>query len=283
MKRLGIMIRYVLAAVVALSLFSCNFGSGCNGSQDVAAADSLYKTVYVDSMKVTWIKDNAGDKLMPRSLFVSAPDSVFEQLSLQNGVPSSISMFLLEKDGKKILFDTGMGAYDSGLVPGLAALGLEPSDITHLYLTHFHADHIGGMISGDSAVFANAEVYASKKEYEAWMAMPAEQNALVVKIMGLYEPRLHLFDFGEVLPGDVETISATGHTPGHTVFRSGKLLVIGDLMHGAALQVPYPEYCAEYDMNKDEAIATRMRIMQYAKDNDLTVVGMHLPAPGFLR
>lgn len=54
-------------------------------------------------------------------------------------------------------------------------------------------------------------------------------------------------------------------------------------MHGAALQVPYPEYCAEYDMNKDEAIATRMRIMQYAKDNDLTVVGMHLPAPGFLR
>lgn len=103
---------------------------------------------------------------------------------------------------------------------------------------------------GDSVVFLNAEVYASKVEYDAWMAMPAERKAQVVKTMDAYKERLHLFEFGDTLPGNVVAMEAVGHTPGHTVFQSGKLLVIGDLIHGAALQLEHPEYCASYDMDK---------------------------------
>lgn len=243
--------------------------------------DSLLATLTLDSMKVTWIRDNASPRLMPRTLFPDATDALMNSLSLQEGIPASVSTFLIECDGKRMLFDTGVGAPDSRMMEGLKSLNVKPEDIDCLFLTHFHGDHIGGMMKGDSVVFPNAEVYASKVEYDAWMAMPAERKAQVVKTMDAYKERLHLFEFGDTLPGNVVAMEAVGHTPGHTVFQSGKLLVIGDLIHGAALQLEHPEYCASYDMDKEAAVKARKYFLQYAKDNQLTMAGMHLPAPAF--
>jgi len=243
--------------------------------------DSLLATLTLDGMKVTWIRDNASPRLMPRTLFPDATDALMDSLSLQEGIPASVSTFLIECDGKRMLFDTGVGAPDSRMMEGLKSLNVKPEDIDCLFLTHFHGDHIGGMLKGDSVVFPNAEVYASKVEYDAWMAMPAERKAQVVKTMDAYKERLHLFEFGDTLPGNVVAMEAVGHTPGHTVFQSGKLLVIGDLIHGAALQLEHPEYCASYDMDKEAAVKARKYFLQYAKDNQLTMAGMHLPAPAF--
>ena len=99
--------------------------------------------------------------------------------------------------------------------------------------------------------------------------------------MDAYKSRLHLFEFGDTLPGNIVTMNAVGHTPGHTVFQAGKLLVIGDLIHGAAFQIEHPEICASFDMDKEAAVKSRKQYLQYAKDNRLTMAGMHLPAPAF--
>ena len=109
------------------------------------------------------------------------------------------STFLVESDSIRILFDTGRGASDSRLIKALQEQGLSPDDIEFIYLTHFHGDHIGGMLKNDSVVFPNARVYASRVEYEAWLGMPAEKNALVVKTMDAYRDNLHLFEFGDTL------------------------------------------------------------------------------------
>ena len=243
--------------------------------------DSLLATLTLDGMKVTWIRDNASPRLMPRTLFPDATDALMDSLSFQEGIPASVSTFLIECAGKQMLFDTGVGAPDSRMMESLKSLNVKPEDIDCLFLTHFHGDHIGGMMKGDSVVFPNAEVYASKVEYDAWMAMPAERKAQVVKTMDAYKERLHLFEFGGTFSGNVVAMEAVGHTPGHTVFQSGKLLVIGDLIHGAALQLEHPEYCASYDMDKEAAVKARKYFLQYAKDNQLTMAGMHLPAPAF--
>ena len=220
---------------------------------------------------------------MPRTLFADAPDSLVSSLGLENGIPSSVSTFLMEKkDSYVMLFDTGNGAPDSRLMDGLAQMGLSPADVRYLYLTHFHGDHIGGMMRADTVVFPNAEVYASKVEYDAWMQMPDEQKALVVKTMEAYKNRLHLFQFGDTLPGGVVALEAVGHTPGHTVFQAGKILVVGDLMHGVALQKEHPEFCASYDRDKEASVATRKRILKYVRDNGLTMAGMHFLAPGII-
>lgn len=43
---------------------------------------------------------------------------------------------------------------------------------------------------GDSVVFPDAEVYASKVEYDAWLKMPADRNAASVENDDAYKDRL---------------------------------------------------------------------------------------------
>ena len=274
---------YILMFVLSACSGNSKKATG-NASRTDSATTELpgIKTLNLDGIKITWIQDNAEERLMPRTLFADAPDSIINKLALQNGIPSSVSTFLVETEGCRILFDTGLGAPDSRLTEGLKALGIAPTDVQYLYLTHFHGDHIGGMMKGDSIIFPNAEVYASKAEYEAWMKMPEKQKAQAVKTMDSYKKQLHLFEFGDTLPGKITALSAVGHTPGHTVFQTGKLLIIGDLMHGAALQTVYPQFCASFDSDKEKSAEARKHFLKYAKENGLTLAGMHLPAPAFM-
>lgn len=70
------------------------------------------------------------------------------------------------------------------------------------------------------------------------------------------------------------------HTPGHTVFQKDSILVVGDLVHGGALQLVHPEYNAAYDMDAEAARQSRCRILDYARTHRLRIYGMHLPGPG---
>ncbi|OWV14118.1 MBL fold metallo-hydrolase [Fibrobacter sp. UWB5] len=253
---------------------------------EAANVVQVAKTIKLaNGASVTWIQDNQGEKLNPRSLFSDASDSLFASLNLPDGIPASVSVFLLQVDGKNILFDAGLGAFGGQMLDRLAALDVTPDKIDLIYLTHFHVDHIAGMIAKDSAgkdvkVFNNATVYAGKVEYDAWMN-DIPKNDLQKVVMGMYKDKLHLFAFGDSLPHGVLALDAVGHTPGHTAFQISNLLVIGDLMHGYALQKDHPEINSNYDMDKEKSIESRKRIMQYARDNKLTMAGMHLPPPGF--
>lgn len=281
MKTIGLTASLLFASFLTMS--SC--GNGPKQSQAGKVSESVQgvKTMTMeDGLQVTWIQDNASERLMPRFLFAAAPDSLFESLSLQGGIPSTVSTFLLQSKEGPILFDAGLGQADSRLIAGLASIGIAPEDVKYIYLTHFHGDHIGGLMKEDTAVFPHAEIYASQLEYDAWMAMPDEKKSQVVRTMDAYKDRLHLFGFGDTLPGGVAAIEAIGHTPGHTVYQAGKLLVVGDLMHGTALQLPHPEFCASYDMEPGQAVKTRREVLDYARKNALTMAGMHFPAPAFL-
>ena len=252
---------------------------------EAASVVQVAKTIKLaNGASVTWIQDNRGEKLNPRSLFSDASDSLFASLNLPDGIPASVSTFLLKIDGKNILFDAGLGAFGGQTLDRLAALDVTPDKIDLIYLTHFHVDHIAGMIAKDSAgkdvkVFNNATVYAGKVEYDAWMN-DIPKNDLQKAVMGIYKDKLHLFAFGDSLPQGVLALDAVGHTPGHTAFQISNLLVIGDLMHGYALQKDHPEINSNYDMDKEKSIESRKRLMQYARDNKLTMAGMHLPPPG---
>lgn len=234
--------------------------------------------------KVTWIRDNAKERIMNNSLFVGADSTKINEWSPQGGAPASVSVVLVESEGKRILVDTGNGVADSLMLPGLASIGVKPEDIDYLYITHFHGDHLGGMMNGEQVVFPNAQVYVSTLEYDAWMTSPAleKRREQAAKIMGAYQERLHKFSFGETLPGNVLAIDAVGHTPGHTAYLVDKCLIIGDLLHGAALQIPHPELCATFDMDREKAVETRKRLLAEAKSKGFVLTGMHLPEPGFI-
>lgn len=205
---------------------------------------SMQEHITLGHIEATAIQDNASPHFMPPDLFPEAGDSLIAALNLNDGIPSSMSAFWVTNDSISILFDTGMGGPQSQLLPRLKSLGISPEEVDYIYLTHFHGDHIGGLMRGDTVVFPNAQLYASKAEYDAWLDMEAG-NGPATKTMNAYNDRLHLFAFGDTLPGQVVALAAIGHTPGHTVYRVGDLLIVGDIIHGAALQIPHPPNCAQ--------------------------------------
>lgn len=284
------MTRFLMAAAVAAMMVSCGGQSAPKAeaadAEEPAVAEELAKfdnmeTRMIGDLKVTWIQDNLAPRKMAAELF-GTPEELVKELNAADGFDASMSTFLVETDGKKILFDTGNGNEDSQLLPNLAKLGIQPADIDVLAITHMHGDHIGGMMKGEEVVFPNAQVYMTLLEHDFYMGQPADKAGSQQAVIAAYKDRLHLIQYGETIPGGFEALDAKGHTPGHVVFKNGKCLIIGDLMHGAALQVNHPEYSARFDNNTDDAVAARKKFMEMARNEGLVMCGMHLPAPAFM-
>lgn len=261
--------------------------SVANENTTAPEARAVTKTITLtDGSTVTWIQDNAGEKLNPRDLFSDASDSLYNSLNLPNGIPATVSTYLLKSQGEYVLFDAGLGAFGGQMLNHLQELNISPDSITKIYLTHLHVDHINGLVNktdtGFEKVFKNAAVYVGQVEKDAWFN-DIKDNGLAVGILNTYSDSLKLFAFGDTLPHNVIAMDAVGHTPGHTVFQKSDLLIIGDLMHGYASQKDHPEINSNYDMDKEKSIEARKRILAYAKQNNLTMAGMHLPPPGFVK
>ena len=276
-----------VAAMTAIALAGCG-GSTQNNAQNNSTAQNNAETSQqsdykfldakekaFDGFTLYWLKDNEGDNKFPFDLFGNVPEDVKKDVNMPDGMPSSISAYLIKTNGKTILFDAGLGPSRNGqLLNELSKINVTPEQIDYVYITHFHGDHIGGMLNADGEkVFTNAEVYVSRLEKESDLG----KGEQAVKMFEKYGDKIHVFNFGDKLPEDVLAIDAVGHTPGHTAFQKGKLLIVGDLMHALALQLKYPEYCPNFDGDKEKAIASRKRILEYAKTNGLTISGMHLP------
>ena len=46
----------------------------------------------IDSVRLSWLKDNAGERLMPRTLFPDAPDSLITGLgSTESRLPTALA------------------------------------------------------------------------------------------------------------------------------------------------------------------------------------------------
>ena len=224
------------------------------------------------------IQDNLSPRMMGRTLFPDAPDSLIAELGLEEGIPASVSAFLVKTDGNEILFDAANGAPDSQLMPVLESLQTTADEIDYIFITHLHGDHIGGLLKEVEAVFSNAVIYINKTEYDAWMAMKGRQSEGLRNICNAYGERVKTFTPEDELPCGIEAVEAYGHTPGHTAYRVGDALIAGDVMHGTALQARYPEFSAGFDMDKEMSVKTRRAILKMAEEGG-KVYGMHFPAP----
>jgi glyoxylase-like metal-dependent hydrolase (beta-lactamase superfamily II) len=277
--------------VISLLLFVLSFGLTfgltflASQIQALAQGEPFVKT-FVGPFEVTAISDATGQ--MSFSLIKDISESQIEgqaqAVGATDGFSSFFNAFVVKTSDGVILIDTGNGPGEN-LVPKLEAAGIQPEEVTAILLTHFHGDHIGGLINKDGgAVFPKAIVYASTPEDQYWRG--GNRGDAAKKALGPYKNsgRYTLFSYGEeILPG-VTTLDLHGHTPGHTGFLFGSgpeaLLFWGDIVHIAYVQFEYPEATMTYDVKRSEAAKTRAQIYSQAAESGYVVAGAHLPFPG---
>jgi glyoxylase-like metal-dependent hydrolase (beta-lactamase superfamily II) len=250
--------------------------------------------------RITVLSDGTAPRDLPK--IMSNPAAVTEAFNAwHEALPTelSINCFLVDTGPKKILIDTGagelFGATSGKLVNNLHQAGYRPEDIDTILLTHIHGDHSGGLSIGDRRVFPNAEVYVDRRDPDYWLsdaaeaAAPEDRKMTFAQSRQTLDPyvqadRLRTFDGAtELFPG-VRTVPEPGHTPGLTGYmlesRGERLLLWGDIVHAAEVQFRDPTVTVEYDVDPNQAVASRLRALDDAAREGYLVGGAHLSFPG---
>lgn len=262
------------------------------------AKPSVYRFKLGD-YEVTTILDGAIELDGPHPIFGAnqKPEDV-QKLAAENFLPESrmaISFApVLVNTGKQlILFDTGNGASRrpnaGSLRASLGTAGYTPEQIDVVVLTHFHPDHIGGMLEDGKLAFPNASYVTGQDEYDFWSPAdkasgPTERVGKLVQsnIVPFAERFTFVEDDQAVAPG-ITAIDAGGHTPGHMAFHvesNGKrLMITADTANHYVMSLQRPDWEVSFDMNKKKAAASRKDIFGMLAADKVAFTGYHMPFP----
>lgn len=218
-------------------------------------------------------------------------------------ITNSYSPIVVNTGSKLVLIDTGNGpaaaaqpnsAY--GQLPlNLAAAGIDPGAIDIVVISHFHGDHVNGLLTADNKLaFPNAEVMVPAVEWKFWtddgemsrapegrMATQFKNNR---RVFDALNRKVTQYDWNkEVAPG-ITPVATLGHTPGHTSFvvssGSEKIYVQSDVTHHTALFAGNPGWHVFLDQDPDMAEATRRKVCDMIVAEKLMLQGFHSPFLG---
>ena len=193
------------------------------------------------------------------------------------------SCYLIRHAQGWLLWDTGVAdaiaAMPNGLAPAdpaathwrrpktlaaqLDAIGVKPSDIKFLAVSHTHPDHIGNV-----PMFPGAMLFVQKAEYEWPLPNGASRfkpEQPVTKLEGDRDV------FGD---GSVTILATPGHTPGHQsllvrMAKTGTVLLSGDAVHFTSNWQNRGVPAGNFD--KDKTVASMKRIAEVLDSRKATL------------
>jgi glyoxylase-like metal-dependent hydrolase (beta-lactamase superfamily II) len=261
-----------------------------------------YYRMTLGKLRITAVSDGTVTVPLDTLLTHVSPEKLREAMARDALTPqaeTSINAYVIDDGKKRVLVDTGAGELfgrnGGHLLTNLAAAGYPAETIDTVLLTHIHADHSGGVSRAGKPAFPKAEVFVDKRDVDFWLNLAnvnrveASQAHTFAESERTLRPvitagRLKTFLAPATLPGGIRAESTAGHTPGSVLYRvesEGQTLVLwGDIIHAKAVQMPDPDVAIHFDVNQQQAIGTRERILRQAADQGYWVAAAHISFPG---
>lgn len=241
-------------------------------------------------------------KLDGGAMFGVVPKSIWSKtnpVDSNNLVELAMRALLVESGDRLILIDTGIGdkqserffSYyslygDTSINKALAEHGFSEDDITDVFLTHLHLDHVGGAVKriGDALLptFPNAKYWTNKQHWD-WAMNPNERE----KASFLEENLAPLADSGVLhfvqpdganpFPEHFTTRFVHGHTDAmmlpQLLYKGRTLVFAADLIPTVS-HIPVA-YVPAYDVYPLKSMDEKKAFLQEALENDYILFFEH--------
>lgn len=200
----------------------------------------------------------------------------------------SLNPFLIISGGHNILFDVGIGDFGEdtsteSLKESLASYNLTDHDITDIFASHLHYDHIGGLAGRSSGhwelTFPEANVWISGKEWEKAMNMDEyydEEKTAFLHFLNA-NANLHFLEQEDQPYPEISVKKIGGHTEFSQVllFNDGsqKYLMAGDVL--ATRGEVNRKFAAKYDFDAKTSMKVRKEMTKKAFEEDFIIMGYH--------
>ena len=260
-----------------------------------------FKKYKVGDIEVISLYDGVWEKAHDAN-FIKGADVDQTKAELKAGgltdahVPIPFTTLAIRTGGQLVLIDSGTGGGQTGgpkaglLAQSMAAAGIDPKEVKTIIISHFHGDHIFGLMTKDNApMFAEAEIIVPAAEMKWWtqpvesIPEPRRGNAQRVQAgLANWKNVKQVDGEADLVPG-IRAIPAHGHTQGHTahLISSGgsQLLATADATNIQSLFVKHPDWRAVFDHVPEQAVETRKKLFDRAITEKSLVAGYHWGLP----
>ena len=254
----------------------------------------------IGTINVTTLRD--GERTLPlealKNLSAEDSDSIKRDEN-QSLTFTNFNACVIQNGKQNLLIDTGCGELFGPtcgfLLDALSEMDLKPENITDIFITHLHPDHMGGAINEDGfAIFNNASFKILQEEYNFWTKKDfsldevngKDWSDLAKKVLSAYDERLEVLSGNADIVSGVSAVRLPGHTPGHAGFRvddgNQSMFHMGDIIHVPKLQLSYPNICTLFDVDPDAALTSRKYALDMAASDNLLCTSGHMLEPKFV-